>query len=191
MLGLPGELGLSPASSRAARSGRSGGRSSWPASISRRMNVPCERSTPNTSRPVSVWVSKWTMPTWPDAPRRPRARPARRSSGRRRARPGARRHPAPGRPSTSMASCERSTSAGDRRGVAEVDDPQLGEGVDLDLEVRAGRPARGADRARGQPRPRTVGHQVVHRGADDRDVEALRLRRVLRVRRAAVASGPA
>src|SRR5215213_8921979 len=31
----------------------------------RRMNVPCENSTPNTSAPVSVWVSKWTTPTGP------------------------------------------------------------------------------------------------------------------------------
>ena len=29
------------------------------------MNVPCERSTPNTSLPVSVWVSKCTIPTGP------------------------------------------------------------------------------------------------------------------------------
>ena len=33
----------------------------------RRMNVPCENSTPNTSSPVSVWVSKWTSPTGPCA----------------------------------------------------------------------------------------------------------------------------
>jgi hypothetical protein len=32
------------------------------------MNVPCERSTPKTSTPVSVWVSKWTMPTGPCTP---------------------------------------------------------------------------------------------------------------------------
>ena len=32
------------------------------------MNVPCERATPNTSAPVSVCVSKWTMPTGPCRP---------------------------------------------------------------------------------------------------------------------------
>ena len=31
----------------------------------RRMKVPCENSTPKTSSPVSVWVSKWTIPTGP------------------------------------------------------------------------------------------------------------------------------
>src|SRR3954449_9015236 len=29
------------------------------------MIVPWESSTPNTSRPVSVWVSKWISPTGP------------------------------------------------------------------------------------------------------------------------------
>ena len=32
------------------------------------MNVPCERSTPNTSAPVSVCVSKCTTPTGPWTP---------------------------------------------------------------------------------------------------------------------------
>ena len=32
------------------------------------MNVPCENSTPKTSAPVSVWVSKWTTPTGPWTP---------------------------------------------------------------------------------------------------------------------------
>ena len=29
------------------------------------MNVPWEISTPKTSAPVSVWVSKWIIPTGP------------------------------------------------------------------------------------------------------------------------------
>ena len=29
------------------------------------MGLPCESSTPNTSRPVSVWASKWISPTGP------------------------------------------------------------------------------------------------------------------------------
>ena len=51
----------------------------------------------------------------------------------------------------------------------------------FDLEMRAGRAARAADRARREPRARAVGHEVVHRRADDRDVEARELRRVLGV----------
>ena len=56
--------------------------------------------------------------------------------------------------------------------VAVVDDPQLRERVDLRLEVRARRAARGADRARAEARPGPVGDEVVGRRADDRDVEA-------------------
>jgi hypothetical protein len=46
------------ASSRAGRSGRSAP-GTRPASTSRYIGVPCETSTPNTSVPVSVCVSKW------------------------------------------------------------------------------------------------------------------------------------
>ena len=59
--------------------------------------------------------------------------------------------------------------------VAVVDDPQLAERVDLRLEVRAGRAARSADRARREAGARTVGDEVVRRRADDRDVEARQL----------------
>ena len=48
-------------------------------------------------------------------------------------------------------------------GVAEVDDAELGERVDARLEVRPGRAARGADRARPEARPRPVGDEVVGR----------------------------
>jgi hypothetical protein len=65
--------------------------------------------------------------------------------------------------------------------VAEVDDRELGERVDLRLEVRAGRAARGADRARREPRAGAIGDEVVERGADDRDVDAAKPRRILRV----------
>ena len=143
------------------------------------MNVPCERSTPNTSAPVSVWVSKWTMPTGPcfaatARTRRLGDRVVAAEHDRQRA---GREHLGDGRLDRAVRDVD---VGGDDRGVAEVDHAQLGEGVDLDLEVRAGRRARAADRARRQPRPRAVGHQVVHRRADDRDVEALELRRVLR-----------
>jgi hypothetical protein len=37
------------------------------------MNVPCESVDPNTSSAVSVWVSKWTIPTGPWAPAHARA----------------------------------------------------------------------------------------------------------------------
>ena len=69
----------------------------------------------------------------------------------------------------------------DRR-VAVVDHPQLGHRVDLRLEVRAGRAARRADRPRPEPRARPVGDEIVHRRADDRDVHAVELGRILRVR---------
>jgi hypothetical protein len=71
---------------------------------------------------------------------------------------------------------------GDDRRVAEVDDPKLAEGVDLRFEVRAGRAARRADRARCEAGARTVGDQVVGRRPDDRDVEARQLACVLCVR---------
>ena len=37
------------------------------------MNVPCESVAPNTSSAVSVWVSKWTIPTGPWAAAQARA----------------------------------------------------------------------------------------------------------------------
>ena len=64
--------------------------------------------------------------------------------------------------------------------VAEVEDPQNIERVDAGLEMRAGRAARGADRARREPRSGAVGDELVHRGADDCDVEPGELGRVLR-----------
>jgi hypothetical protein len=74
---------------------------------------------------------------------------------------------------------------GQHRRVAVVDDAQLRERVDARFEVRAGRARRGADRARREPRPRAVGHEIVHRRADDRDVDALEVRGLLRDRRTA------
>ena len=70
--------------------------------------------------------------------------------------------------------------------VAEVDDLQLLEGVDLRLEVRPGRARGGADRARPEAGAGPVGDEVVRRRADDRDVEPGQLGGILRVRRAAV-----
>ena len=67
--------------------------------------------------------------------------------------------------------------------VAEVDHAQLGERVDLRLEVRAGRDARRADRARRHASAGAVGDEVVHRRADDRHVEAGRAPRDPRCRR--------
>ena len=48
-----------------------------------------------------------------------------------------------------------------------------------------GRTTGGADRPRREPRARTVGDEVVGRRADDRDVEAGELGRILRQRHAA------
>ncbi len=70
---------------------------------------------------------------------------------------------------------------GDNRRVAVVDQPQLGHRVDLCLEVRPRRAAGGANRARAKACARPVGDEVVRRRADDRDVDALELGRVLRV----------
>ena len=69
----------------------------------------------------------------------------------------------------------------DHRRVAEVDYPQLGEGVELDLEVRAGRAARRADGARREAGARAIGDEVVHRRADHRHVEARELGGILGV----------
>jgi hypothetical protein len=75
-------------------------------------------------------------------------------------------------------------------GVAEVDHPQLRERIDAGLQVRAGDGAGGADRPRAPARPRSLGHELVHRRADDRHVDALQLGRILRVRQAAEAQQP-
>jgi hypothetical protein len=69
----------------------------------------------------------------------------------------------------------------DHGGVAEVDDAQLGHRVDAHLEVRAGEPARRPDRPRPVARARRLRHELVHRGADDRDVDARELAGVLGV----------
>jgi len=74
---------------------------------------------------------------------------------------------------------------GDDGCIAVVDDPERPERVDLRLEMRAGRAARGADRPRREPRARPVGGEVVGGRADDRDVERRELGPVLRVGRAA------
>jgi hypothetical protein len=76
---------------------------------------------------------------------------------------------------------------GNDRGVAVVDDPQRGERVDPGLEVRTGRAAGGADRARAEAGPGPVGDEVVRRRADDRDVDPGELAGVLRVGGAAEA----
>ena len=63
-----------------------------PLSTTSRIGVPWERSTPAKVAAVSAWASKWMTPTVPGrSGRRPRSCSGRRSSGRRRARPGSRR----------------------------------------------------------------------------------------------------
>ena len=69
--------------------------------------------------------------------------------------------------------------AGQHWRVAEVDDPQLREGVDLRLQVRAGRAAGGPDRSRREPGPGAVGHAVVGRRADDGHVGVLQVTPIL------------
>jgi hypothetical protein len=59
------------------------------------------------------------------------------------------------------------------RGIAEVHDAEIGEGVDSRFEVRAGRAARGADRPRSKASSGPVGDEVVGWGADDRYVGVL------------------
>ena len=80
---------------------------------------------------------------------------------------------------------------GDHRRVAEVDDPQLRERVDLDLEVRAGRRARAADRARRQRAPGRSDTRSSIGAPTIADVEALELGGVLGERRAAERQQPA
>ena len=69
----------------------------------------------------------------------------------------------------------------DHRRVAEVDDGELGEGIDLGLQMRPLRAARGADRARAETRSRSVGDEIVGRGADDCDVDSSELGGILSV----------
>ena len=72
---------------------------------------------------------------------------------------------------------------GQHGSVAEVDDPQHLEGVDAGGEVASRRAAGGADRARSEAAARAVGDEVVGRGADDRDVDAGEVARILGVGR--------
>ena len=94
------------------------------------------------------------------------------------------------RTSFSIAACEPAGSAGTTGRIAVVHDAQPLGPVDPRLEVRPRRAAGGADRARPEPRPGTVGHEVVGRRADDRDVHSVELARVLRVRHAGVRQQP-
>ena len=68
--------------------------------------------------------------------------------------------------------------------IAEVHDPEHLEGVDLRLQVRPGRAARGPDPARPEPGSRAIRDEVVGGRADDRHIRALQLRRILCVGRA-------
>ena len=144
------------------------------------MNVPCERSTPNTSSPVSVWVSKWTMPTGPCTAAHARTHgsviewspPSTTGSA-----PAASTWPTV----ASIAACDVTGSAGITGASPKSTTRSSANASTFDLEVRAGRAARGADRARREARAGAVGDEVVHRRADDRDVEALELGRILGV----------
>jgi hypothetical protein len=71
------------------------------------------------------------------------------------------------------------------RSVAEVDHLQLREGVDLRIEMRAGRAARCPDRPRPEARPGPIGDEIVCGRANDGDVHPLELGRILGVRKAA------
>ena len=70
----------------------------------------------------------------------------------------------------------------DDRGVAVVDELELGHRVDLCLQVRPRRTAGGANRPRAEARARPVGDEIVSRCADDCHVDSRELGRVLRVR---------
>ena len=76
------------------------------------------------------------------------------------------------------------------RRVAEVDDAQRRERVDLGLEVAPGRQARCADRPRAEARPGAQGDEIVGRRADDRDIDPGELRRILRVGETRVGQQP-
>ena len=153
------------------------------------MGVPCETSTPKTSVPVSVWVSKCTRPTAPW-----RRAQARMSGSAIEWSPPRTIGMAPAATTSPTVALDRLMGAGrvgrQHRRVAEVDDAELGEAVDAGLQVRPGRAARGADRARPEPGPGPVGDEVIRGRADDRDVDARELGRVLRVRHAAEAEQP-
>ena len=69
----------------------------------------------------------------------------------------------------------------DDRRVAEVDHGELGESVDLRLEVRPGRAARGPYRARAEAGSRPVRGEIVGRRPDDGDIDSPELGRVFRV----------
>ena len=144
------------------------------------MIVPCESSAPKTVSPVSVWVSKWISPTGPR-----RRAIARMSGSAIEWSPPRITGSAPASTTSptiaSIASCVRTGLPGSTGGVAEVDDAQHREGIDAGLQVRAGRAARGADRARAEARADAVGDQVVGRRADDRHVDAGQFGGVLRV----------
>ena len=139
---------------------------------------------PNTSRPVSVCVSKWISPI---GPRRAATADAHGSVI---------EWSPPSVTGMTPASTTSPIELRDRRvrvrrvggqhgRVAVVDDAELGERVDTRLEMRAGRARRGADRARREPRARAVRDEVVHRRPDDRDVDSVEVRRLLRDRRPA------
>ena len=184
VLGAATRTRPAPASSRADRSARTapdrrgpprrGGTSASRASA-RRRRPPC---------PVSVCVSKWIEP---DRPRR--AATAAMSGSVIEWSPPSVTGSAPASTTSPTSRLDRRVRprrvGGDHRRVAVVDDRQRGERVDARLEVRAGRAGRRPDRARREPRAGTVRDEVVGRRADDRDVDAGEVRRLLRVRRAA------
>jgi len=72
---------------------------------------------------------------------------------------------------------------GENGGVAVIDELELRHRVDLRLEVGPRRGARRANRTRSEARAWPVGDEIVGRRADDRDVNALELGRVLGVRK--------
>ncbi len=147
------------------------------------MKVPCENSTPKTSAPVSVWVSKWTMPTGPWTPAQARtdgsviewSPPSTAGST-----PAARTWPTV----ASIAACERSGAAGTIGASPKSTTRSSSSASTLTSRCGPGGELAAADRARGEPCARAVGDELVHRRADDRDVEALELRRILRDRHA-------
>ena len=63
--------------------------------------------------------------------------------------------------------------------VAEVDDTELGERIDPDLNAGPGLEARAPDSARAKASPRPVGDEVVRGSADDGDVHARKVGRIL------------
>ncbi len=183
-LGLPGELGLAgPVAAQADLD------------VAHRVDLPpprrggtsASRARPRRRRPRCRCRCGCRSGRGRPGRARPRRRGcrARRSSGRRRARsamtPAASTSPTV----ASIAWCVLTGSAGSTGASPKSTIRSSGESVDLRLEVRAGRAARGADRARPEARPRAVGDEVVGRRADDRDVEPGELGRVLRVRQAA------